>query len=247
MVAQELDLTSGIPMYRQIKDILRAEIVDGAADADNPMTEAQLLERFDVSRAPIRQALKELTLEGYVYRRQGRGTFPVAGARIERPVDTRPGDLHRYLLERGLEPRSSVAGLTYAVPPVEVGQRLSAQPGERLLRFTRLITVEGKPFASNLLYFRVPDEFSPTRTDLDDGGSMLAILDRRYGLVVERSEHDARAIAANAEQAASLDVRLGSPLLAVETVFFATGGLPIGWRQAVHRAEEFAFRFVTTP
>lgn len=60
MATGELDLSSGVPLYRQIKDILRAEIAGGAADPREPMTEAQLLDRFDVSRAPIRQALKDL-------------------------------------------------------------------------------------------------------------------------------------------------------------------------------------------
>ena len=36
-----------------------------------------------------------------------------------------------------------------------------------------------------------------------------------------------------------------SPLLVIETTFFATGGLPAGWRSAVHRAEDFKYRFVT--
>lgn len=71
MASGELDSSSGVPLYRQIKDILRAEVAEGIADPRRPMTEAQLLSRFEVSRAPIRQALKELADEGYVYRGQG--------------------------------------------------------------------------------------------------------------------------------------------------------------------------------
>ncbi|WP_427004610.1 GntR family transcriptional regulator [Pseudarthrobacter sp. H2] len=51
-------------MCRQIKEILRREVAEGIADPEKPMTEAQLLSRFDVSRAPIRQALQELASEG---------------------------------------------------------------------------------------------------------------------------------------------------------------------------------------
>ncbi|WP_206058028.1 GntR family transcriptional regulator [Nonomuraea zeae] len=90
MANSELDLSSGVPLYRQIKDILLAEITGGLADPHKPMTEEQLLSRFEVSRAPIRQALKELAGEGYVYRKQGKGTFPVPGARVRRPADVRP-------------------------------------------------------------------------------------------------------------------------------------------------------------
>ena len=68
---QELDPSTGVPLYRQIREILRSEITNGSMDPAIPMTEAQLLSRFEVSRAPIRQALKELADEGYVYRGQG--------------------------------------------------------------------------------------------------------------------------------------------------------------------------------
>lgn len=71
MASGELDSSSGVPLYRQIKDILRSEVAEGIVDPRRPMTEAQLLSRFEVSRAPIRQALKELADEGYVYRGQG--------------------------------------------------------------------------------------------------------------------------------------------------------------------------------
>ena len=85
MALGELDTSSGVPLYRQIKEILRKEIAEGVADPLKPMTEALLLSRFEVSRAPIRQALAELANEGYVYRKQGKGTFPVAGTRVQRP------------------------------------------------------------------------------------------------------------------------------------------------------------------
>lgn len=70
MTAPEIDQQSGVPLYRQIKNILREEIITGKADPAEAITEALLLKRFGVSRAPIRQALGELADEGYVYRKQ---------------------------------------------------------------------------------------------------------------------------------------------------------------------------------
>ena len=91
MAYGEFDPSSGVPLYRQIKEILRPEIIAGIVDPRIPITEVQLLDRFDVSRAPIRQALKELASEGYVYRKQGKGTFPVVGARVQRPAERDQG------------------------------------------------------------------------------------------------------------------------------------------------------------
>lgn len=40
---KELDPSTGVPLYRQIKDILSAEISAGSLNAATPITEALLL------------------------------------------------------------------------------------------------------------------------------------------------------------------------------------------------------------
>lgn len=246
MASDELDLSSGVPLYRQIKDILRTEITEGVADPRKPMTEAQLLSRFGVSRAPIRQALKELASEGYIYRKQGKGTFPVPGVRVHRPADLRPGALYQYLSDSGLHPASKVSGIERVEPPARIRHRLGLEAHERLLHFTRVISVGGEPLAEASVYIRTPEDFTPTAEELEDKGSAFELLEREFGITLDRADNEAWATAATADHAASLGVREGSPLLAIETVFYTAGGLLAGYRFAVHRAEEFKYRFVTS-
>ncbi len=246
MASGELDPSSGVPLYRQIKDILRTEVADGIADPQRPMTEAQLLDRFEVSRAPIRQALKELASEGYVYRKQGKGTFPVTGARVHRPADVRPGALYQYLAESGLHPTSRVSGIERVEPPAHVRHRLGIAAHERLLHFTRLISAEDAPLVEAVVYIRAPEGFRPTAEELEDTGSAFELMEQEFGITLDRAEHEAWATAATAGQAATFGVPAGSPLLVIETTFYTTGGLPAGWRSAVHRAEDFKYRFVTS-
>jgi DNA-binding GntR family transcriptional regulator len=61
----------------QIAGRLRDEIMTGKLPADEPLREAQLAQRFDVSRGPVREALLELTKEGLLVA-QGRGGVRVA-------------------------------------------------------------------------------------------------------------------------------------------------------------------------
>lgn len=246
MADGELDPTSGVPLYRQIKEILRREIAERAADPGKPMTEAQLLERFNVSRAPIRQALQELTIEGYVYRKQGKGTFPVSGARVQRPADVRSGALYQYLTESGLHPTGTVSGVERVEPPARIRDLLGLDAHERLLHFTRLISVADEPLVESDVYIRAPEEFSPTEAELNEEGSAFRLLERRFGIAHVRAEHDAWAAAASAGQAATFGVDQGSPLLVIETIFFTTGDRPAGWRSAVHQAERFKYRFSTS-
>jgi GntR family transcriptional regulator len=232
-------------LYRQIKDILRTEVEQGVADPGTPITEAQLLDRFDVSRAPIRQALNELVSEGFVYRKQGKGTFPIAGTRVNRPASVGPGALYQFLDDQGLHPASTVTDVSRVLPPARVRGALGLDANERLLHFTRLISVDGNPLVDADIYIRTPEGFSPTVEQLQETGSAFVLLESEFGISLDRSEHEAWATAATPHQAASLDVQPGSPLLVIETVFFTTGGVPAGWRSAVHRAEDFKYRFIT--
>lgn len=244
MAATKLNPSSGVPLYRQIIDILRDEIVQGIATPDEPMTEAKLIARFGVSLAPVRQALQELSREGLVTRKQGRGTFPITGVRVDRPADLKTGDLYRYLAERGLHPTSTVSGIERIVPPSAIQMRLGLPDDEQLLHFTRLFAVDDDPFAVNDIYIRSPETFIPTSAELDDGGSALALLERDYGVTLAHAEHEAWATAADERVATLLGITEGDPVLVIDTVFTATDGSIVGWRSAVHRAEEFKFHFI---
>ncbi len=176
------------------------------------MTEAQLLSRFEVSRAPIRQALQELTSEGYVYRKQGKGTFPVTGTRVQRPADVRSGALYQYLSDSGLHPTGQVSGVERVEPPARIRDILGLEAQERLLHFTRLITVEDEPLVEADVYIRAPDEFSPTAAELEDQGSAFELLEKKFGITPVRAEHEAWATAATAATSSNFRRERGQPL-----------------------------------
>jgi DNA-binding LacI/PurR family transcriptional regulator len=73
-----------IPLYLQIRDTLRTEILEkGYKDGDPFYSETDLLARFSVARGTLRQALDTLEREGCIRREKGRGTF-VSKARVLR-------------------------------------------------------------------------------------------------------------------------------------------------------------------
>ncbi|HEX5325898.1 MAG TPA: GntR family transcriptional regulator, partial [Acetobacteraceae bacterium] len=71
-----IDANAVTPLYRQLTELLRGQIVSGAlADGARLPSEAQLGERYGVSRITIRQALADLERQGLLERTPGRGTF----------------------------------------------------------------------------------------------------------------------------------------------------------------------------
>ncbi len=64
------------PLYEQIKDTLRARVLDGSYPPHSRMpSESELCAMYGVSRITVRQALGDLQKEGLVFRLHGKGTF----------------------------------------------------------------------------------------------------------------------------------------------------------------------------
>lgn len=63
-------------LYHQIFDSIKESIESKQYEADQQLpTEQELTKRFGVSRITVKRALDELEAEGYIYRRQGSGSF----------------------------------------------------------------------------------------------------------------------------------------------------------------------------
>ncbi len=71
-----IDRNSPIPIYYQLKLLLKQQILDNVLQPGAQLpTEQDFCQIYMISRAPVRQALTELVQEGFIYRRPGIGTF----------------------------------------------------------------------------------------------------------------------------------------------------------------------------
>jgi GntR family histidine utilization transcriptional repressor len=74
-IAQE-EAATGIPIFQRIKDYLSGEIAAGRWKAGELVpSEQALVRQFGVSRMTVNRAVRELTAENVLTRRQGAGTF----------------------------------------------------------------------------------------------------------------------------------------------------------------------------
>ncbi|MCM3584886.1 FadR family transcriptional regulator [Mesobacillus maritimus] len=76
MVPIKFNPVSSNKLYIQIYNQILSEIQSGSFKiGDKLPAERELCEQFGVSRAPIRQALSALELNGFIYSRQGEGVY----------------------------------------------------------------------------------------------------------------------------------------------------------------------------
>ena len=76
MKKQILMTESYSPLYKQLMQKIRSDIAAGVYPVHSRIpSEQELCDTYQVSRVTVRKALAELTQEGLLKRRQGKGTF----------------------------------------------------------------------------------------------------------------------------------------------------------------------------
>lgn len=80
------DGKAAIPLYQQVIDIIKNEINSGAYKAGARIpNEFELAENYKVGRVTVRRAIEELVQQGYLTKRQGKGTF-VNAPKLKRKI-----------------------------------------------------------------------------------------------------------------------------------------------------------------
>jgi GntR family transcriptional regulator len=141
---QIINRTSKLPLYQQLYEILRSNIVSGEWQPGNMIPpESELTERYQVSRTTVRQVLDMLVSEGLIEREQGRGTF-VAHPTVEQGL-VRIVNFTEDMRMRGCEPSSKVLFSGLIPAPQDIAEKLHIEPGEELARLERLRLADGEP------------------------------------------------------------------------------------------------------
>jgi GntR family transcriptional regulator len=226
--SDQLTRVGGLPLHRQLADRLRGQILDGELPPGAQLpTEAELTERYGVTRPTIRQAVAQLRAEGWVETRHGAGSF-VRERGQPAPIEITP-EVHQddpgapVLIYRHHPPWGLLAPTRIAREPAsaEVARRLDVEPGARVLVRARLIGPEGGPvrqladtWMPAAVARRVP---AVARRDPGEGGYLAAIA--RAGIVT-RTTVTAGARMPTPAEAIPLNLDPGRPLLALWRVTY---------------------------
>jgi GntR family transcriptional regulator len=204
--------------YAQIIDQIEQAIADGElAPGDRLPPERALAEEHSVSRMTVRQALQSLESRGLLRRAIGRngGSF-VAQPKVERDLGTFSG-LSEQLARQG----------------VAAGARVvSACEVDGVVEIVRVRLADGEPFAVERSSF--PADRFRRLLDCDLTGSLYELLgDEAPVRAVERIEP----VLADAEDAATLGLRAGAPLMLVDRVAYDEAGLVVETARDVFRGD----------
>lgn len=154
------------------------ELVAASRVGDRLPSERELSLRWQVARMTIRRATDTLVADGLVERRHGSGTYVVP-----RPLVRLLGltSFTQDMRDRGLAPSSRLLDFRTLAADDRLAARLHVQPGDRVVRFTRLRLGDEEVMAVETVW--IPEPLIPGLRPEDLDGSLYELLARRYRIV----------------------------------------------------------------
>lgn len=238
--AGRLPPVAGVPLYLQIHATLKERIISGRYEVSSVLpTEAELCAEFKASRYTIREALRGLSDEGFVHRRQRTGTVVVS----------RQSHVTYTQSFRSIEDLFQIATTTHyvllqtetVVLDEAVAVRVGGEPGEDWIRVTGVRW--DKPGGSPLCYIQsyVPMRYAPIAAGFSTvKGPFYALLEERSGEPIEEVVQEINAVAMPDRIIRTLGLAPGSLSLLLLRRYTSRSGTLIAsfnW----HRADQFTY------
>ena len=226
------------PMYYRIELDILEQLQGGLLRPGEQLpSEADLAQKYRVSRITAKRALDELVTQGRAFRQQGRGTF-VAQARIREISGFR--SFSEDIRLRGLTPSSRVLAFKEIAPEPSLLERLHLDAGERAFVLERLRLASGEPVAIETAYINA--RLCPALLEEDfSRQSLYAVLMEKYQVIPTWADAEIEATVATGQDAALLKLKAGQPVLVARRLTFAANYDVIEAVESTYRGDRFTF------
>jgi len=224
------------PKYYVVKGHL-ADMLAELPPGETLPSERSLAERFITSRTTVRQALRELTIEGRLMRMQGRGTFAAL------PKVAQPLQLTSYtedMRRQGLTSRSRLLSVTSVSADEELAWRLDVRPRARVVRIERLRMAREEPMAIETTHLDA-SRFPGLAKKLGDSVSLYALLAEEYDVRPAQAEETIETVPAAPREAEMLDTKVGYPMLLLTRHSRDFSGRPVEFATSFYRGDRYKF------
>lgn len=232
---------AGIPEHGRVPKYywLKARIVPLLAElgeGEALPTERELALRYEVARETVRQALRELLLEGRL-RRAGRGTV-VAGPKLSQPLAL--ASYTEGVRKQGRVPGRSLIGLTRHPCPDGLARELGIAPGDGIWHLERVLFADDERVGLESTYVSVARVPSLAR-DFEPDSSFYGYLRERIGVRFGDADERIETVLATPREALLIGTPPALPMLLIHRASRDAHGAPLERVRALYRGDRFSF------
>lgn len=225
----------GLPLYSIIYSDIKQDILSGKLrPGDMIPKESALAKTYGSSKAPIRQAMGNLEMEGFIVRRQGKGTFVADKVKQSRLLlfSGFHAFYNRHLNEIGCKTLS----VTPISPSAEIRQSLLLGEEQQAIHVHRVRLWSDTPIFSIHTYF---SEKMGIEVFQKAGHyfSVAEVLYDNFNIPIAKAEERVTATLADEEESTALKVSIGTPLLQMDRISYDPSGTVIYYTQYFGRSD----------
>lgn len=231
---------SDIPLYCQLKNLIIKKIEKGEYPEDSKIpSEQELCEVYNISRPTVRQAVSELTNNGYLFKEKGKGTF-VSKSRATIDIKNYSGFTDSILDsqepgERNIITLDIVQSTNYPKLEEVFGILHSQKIDFAEIKY---LTIQSKEvFSLNISY--IPLNLFPTIIDdIKSKKPSYDIMRGKYPLLPVKTKSSLEIIYTEQSDAHFLQVQPGQALIKIENMLFSKSAQVVEFIVSKYRADK---------
>lgn len=224
-----------IPKYYAVKAHISL-LIEELGEGGLLPTERDLAVRYEVSRETVRQALRELLLEGRL-RRQGRGTV-VAGPKLEQPLSL--ASYTEGVRRQGRRPGRALISLDRFPCSDALAAETGAERGEPMWHMERVLLADDERVGLESTYVSVA-RAPRLDADFDPDSSFYAYLRERLGIAFGDADERIETVLATPREALLIGTPPALPMLLIHRVSRDMAGKPLERVRTLFRGDRFSF------
>jgi GntR family transcriptional regulator len=236
-----LNENAPMALYHQLREVLLNKIKSNEWPVNSQIpSERELCETFGVSRITVRKALSELEREGYLYRKQGKGTF-VTSPKIEQRL-SRFYSFSEEIRKMGYVPSSKILDFTVMQADKNIAANLQIESGVDVYSLRRIRLANEEPFA-------IENSFIPCVVCPGLSAEEIAVrglygaMRLNYGLIANQAVETFEAVSITADEALHLTVAENAPGLLLERVTYSNMVI-VEYCRSIIRGDRYKYRIV---
>ncbi len=240
---QRLNKNVPIPLYFQLKELIMNEIRNGNYKSGEVIpTENEIGEIFEISRTTVRQAIRELENEGWLYRKKSKGTF-VSKPKINQSFIQALGSFNEQILKSGRTPRTELLDFKRMAPPEQVAATLELAPGDKVIFIHRRRYADDEPIVMVKTYLPYKECSFVMKHDLENE-SLYPILGTNEETKIYKIRRFIEATDAKAYDMKNLNIGRGKAIQRFMSVGYNVFDKPIEYSIARYRGDRNTFEVV---
>lgn len=205
---------------------------------DQIPTEHELCKDFDVSRTTVRAALNQLTMEGYLIRQQGKGTY-VAEQKVSQTLSHTIKKYSDQIAIQGKKAKITLISINVVPANEFLQQSLEVSINDPIQRIERVRKANGEPTQYEIAY--IPWDVAPGISRKHAETSLYSALKDEFGIQIAKTTEHVEITLADERSCTHLQCEPDLPCFYIETVAEDATGKKVEYSRSYFRGDKTNF------